>query len=106
MRILLDECVDSRLVEHLQGLDVVTVVARGWGGVTNGRLLALAVVEFDVLITVDRNLSFQQHLPNHDIAVILLTARSNRIADLIPLVPRLREALPRATKRSITIIGP
>lgn len=69
MRILLDECIDRRLVRDLVGHEVKTAPQMGWSGVKNGQLLALAAVEFDVFITVDRNLSFQQNLPKFDIAV-------------------------------------
>ncbi len=55
-----------------------TVPQRGWAGVKNTQLLALAEAEFDVFITVDRNLSFPQNLPQFDIAVIVLQAPSNR----------------------------
>ena len=68
----------------------------GWSGVKNGQLLALAEDAFDVFVTVDRNLSFQQDLARHSIAVIVLRARSNRLGDLRPLIPRLMEALPQA----------
>ena len=105
MKVLLDECVDSRLVEHLAGVEVVTVAARGWGGITNGKLLALAAAEFSVFVTVDRNLSFQQHLPKYDIAVILLASKSNRIDDLVALVPKLLKSLPGARRGSVTEIG-
>ena len=74
MKVLLDECVDSRFAGHIQTVEVHTVVGKGWAGITNGKLLALAQAEFDVFVTVDRNLSFQQHLPKFDIAVILLQA--------------------------------
>ena len=63
MRVLLDECVDTRLASHIQGFETRTVHDQGWAGISNGKLLALAQAEFDVFITVDRNLSFQQHLP-------------------------------------------
>ena len=105
MKVLLDECVDSRLVEHLVGVEAVTVAARGWGGITNGKLLALAAAEFDVFVTVDRNLSFQQHLPKYDIAVVLLLARTNRVADLVALVPELLNTLPQVVKGNVTKIG-
>lgn len=105
MKVLLDECVDSRLVDHLVGLNVTTVAARGWAGIGNGKLLALAATEFDVFITVDRNLSFQQHLLKYDIAVILLTAKSNRIDDLVALVPKLFESLPVAKLGNVTAVS-
>lgn len=65
----------------------------GWASKSNGELLALASVEFDVFLTSDRNLSHQQNLSAFDIAVIVLIAASNRINDLRPLVPRILEAL-------------
>jgi Domain of unknown function (DUF5615) len=87
LKLLLDECVDRRLVKHLTGLSVRTVTEMGWAGIKNGQLLTLAQSAFDIFITVDRNLSFQQHLPKFSIAVLLLVAPSNRLADLIALVP-------------------
>ena len=61
MRILIDECFDWRLGRALTGHDCVSVQKMGWGGIKNGRLLALAQAEFDVFLTADRNLSFQQN---------------------------------------------
>ncbi len=65
----------------------------GWSGEANGRLLELAEAEFDVFVTVDRNLSFQQNLPAFDMAVIVLRGRSNRLEDLVPLVPNVIASL-------------
>ena len=89
MKILLDECIDRRLARELKGHTVKTVPQMGWAGIKNGRLLAAAEKEFDVFVTVDRNLSFQQHLPKFNIAVLVLRARSNRLSDLRPLVPAI-----------------
>ena len=61
----------------------------GWAGTRNGDLLALAVSEFDVFLTTDRNLSYQQDVSAFDIAVIVLVARSNSIDELRPLTPRV-----------------
>lgn len=65
----------------------------GWAGLDNGELLAKAEKHFDVFITVDRNLTFQQNLSRFDIAVLVLRARSDRLKDLIPLVPKIIDAL-------------
>jgi hypothetical protein len=70
----------------------------GWSGIENGELLTLAAKEFDVFITVDRNLSFQQNLPKFNIAVLVLHAPSNRLADLRPLVPKILSILPTLNK--------
>ena len=63
MRILLDECIDRHLARSLTGHEVKTVPQMGWAAVKNGALLGLAEGQFDVFLTVDRNLSFQQNLP-------------------------------------------
>jgi hypothetical protein len=105
LRVLLDECVDSRRAVHLPVFEVTTVAGRGWNGITNGKLLTLAESEFDVFVTVDRNLAFQQHLPDFSIAVVLLAARSNRIADLVALVPELVRSIPLAKRGVVTKVG-
>jgi hypothetical protein len=70
----------------------------GWAVVENGKLLTLAANEFDVFVTVDRNLTFQQNLPRFDMAVVVLRAPTNRLEDLQPLVPKLLQALPTAKR--------
>lgn len=105
MKVLLDECVDTRLAPYIDCFKTHTVHDLGWSGIANGRLLALAEVEFDVFITVDRNLSFQQNLPRFSIAVVLIHAPSNRIAELLQFVPELLEATPRASRGALTHIG-
>ncbi|KAM3104297.1 hypothetical protein [Phormidesmis sp. 146-35] len=85
MMLLLDECIDRRLARDFVGYEVKTVPQMGWAGIKDGQLfalVALAEAEFDPLITVDRNLSFQQNLRQFDIAVIVLQASSNRLTDL------------------------
>jgi predicted nuclease of predicted toxin-antitoxin system len=94
VRILLDECVDWRLSRDIIGHDVKTARQMGWATIKNGELLALAAQQFDVFVTVDRNLSFQQNLTAFPIAVLVLRARTNRLADLRPLIPALLAALP------------
>ncbi|KHD08590.1 hypothetical protein PN36_33190 [Candidatus Thiomargarita nelsonii] len=99
MKLLLDECIDRRLARELKGEHVIkTVPQMGWATIKNGKLLALAETEFDVFITVDRNLSFQQNLPKFNIAVLVLHAGSNRLADLKPLVPQILIKLPNMSK--------
>src|SRR2546423_685423 len=70
----------------------------GWAGIKNGALLTLAEAGFDVFITVDRNLSFQQNLSGFNIAVLILRAPSNRLADLKLLTPKVLAALPTLPK--------
>ena len=105
MKALLDECIDWRLSREIVGHDVKTARQMGWSSLKNGELLAQAAREFDVFITVDRNLSFQQHLPAFDLAVIVLRARSNRLAALRPLVPELLAAISNAQRGAVTYVG-
>ena len=94
MRILLDECIDHRLARDLTGHQVSTVALMRWRGKENGELLGLAAAQFDVFLTTDRNLSFQQNVDRFDLAVIVLNAPSNRLSDLRRLAPELLQALP------------
>lgn len=105
MKVLLDECVDQRLAVEIVGHEVRTVPEMGWANLKNGQLLTLAQEEFDALVTVDGNLPFQQNLPKYDIAVVVLKAKSNRLADLQPLVPKLLETLPIAPSREATFVS-
>ena len=77
----------------------------GWSAIENGELLALAAKEFDVFVTVDRNLSFQQNLPAFTIAVVVLCAYSNRLADLRVLVPELLAQILTAKPGEVTYVG-
>ncbi len=86
MRILLDECLPRRLKRDLVGHETKTVPEMGWAGKTNGALLTVAQVDFDVFLTVDRNLSFQQDINKFNIAVVVLVAKSNKHAALQTLV--------------------
>ena len=94
MRILLDESLPRRLRQHLPAHFIVkTVPEQGWAGKDNGELLRLVEKEFDVFISMDRGLEYQQNLAGFDLAVILLHAPSNRLSDLLPLLPELLTAL-------------
>ena len=93
MRILLDECLPKRLTRDSVGHQTLTVPEMGWASKKNGELLALAEPEFDVFLTADRNLSFQQAINRLDIAVVVLVAKGNRYSDLQPLVPDLLAVL-------------
>ena len=105
MKVFIDECVDWRLSRDIVGREVKTARQMGWSTIKNGELLVLAAREFDVFVTVDRNLSFQQNLPAFAIAVIVLRASSNRLADLKPLVAERLACIPSAKKGAVEYIG-
>ncbi|WP_449418959.1 DUF5615 family PIN-like protein [Phormidium nigroviride] len=94
MRILLDECVPRPLKRELTDYQVRTVVEMGWSGKKNGELLQLMTQEnFTILLTADQNLRYQQNLQSAGVAIIVLVAPSNRLPDLIPLIPKARNVL-------------
>ena len=105
MRVLLDECVPRALRDQISGHDVTTATEAGWAGVKNGELLRLAARRFDVLLTVDRNLEYQQNFSAAAIAVIVMHAPSNDIVVLQPLMQQVLEAIPRAQRGKVTNIG-
>jgi hypothetical protein len=105
VRVLLDECVDWRLSREISGHEVKTAQQMGWSTIKNGELLTLAAQHFDVFITVDRNLAFQQNVGALKIAVIVLRANSNRLADLRVLIPSLMVAINTAKAGDVELIG-
>ena len=105
MRILLDESLPHDLAPLIIGHDVSTVRAEGWTGVKNGRPLALAATMFEVFITADRNLEFQQNLAKLPISVIVLVARKNRVQDIEPLLPELIRLLNHLPPKALRQVG-
>lgn len=106
-RVLLDEDLPVRLCHHFPtGVYVETVEYRGWKGLENGDLLAAAAEVFDALVTMDDNLPHQQNLATYDIAVVILRARSKRMADLASLMPELARHLNDPRPGSVTRIYP
>ena len=94
MRILLDECVPRPLRHAFARHDVRTTGEEGWAGKKNGELLVLmAGAGFEVLLTVDQNLRYQQNRAASGVAVVVMVAPTNRLADLVPLVPKVEVAL-------------
>ena len=105
MRILLDENLPRNPAAHLVGHECRMVVACGWSGKKNGDLLALADPQFDVLLTLDKNLPYRQNLDTKQIAVLIVRARSNRIQDLLPVVPECLAALTTIQPGQVVRVG-
>jgi predicted nuclease of predicted toxin-antitoxin system len=102
MHLLLDENLDWRLAHSLPGHDVESVQKNGWAGIKNGELLRRAEQAFDVFVTMDGNIEFQQDYVQLSIAIIALRARSNRLSDTEPLMPKLLALLPTLQPGTIT----
>ena len=106
MRLLLDECVPKRLKDDLLGHDVRHVVEMGWSSRRNGELLKLMVAEqFDVLLTVDQHLEFQQNVQASGIGVVVVRAPRTRLKELRPLVPEILEALSKIVAGELIRVG-
>ena len=106
MRILIDECLDWRLCRALSEHDCASVQQLSWGGLSNGLLLQKAQEEFDVLLTGDTNLSFQQNVTSFNIAVIVLEAGSTRLADTIRLIPNVLKLLSTLQPGNVVRVSP
>ena len=91
MKILLDECTPHVLKRLLTGFEITTVQDQGWAGITNGTLLRLAEENFDVLITSDQNLKYQQNLANRQIAILQLP--TNKVPIIVRLASVVQSAL-------------
>ena len=93
MKLLLDECVTRHLKRDLSGHEVYTVEDAGFKGLENGELLRAASGAYEVLITVDRNIPYQQNIAGLNIAILILAAKRNSYVRLKPLIPRALRAL-------------
>lgn len=105
MRVLLDECLPRKLKQDLGGHEVRTAQEEGWAGLKNGALLQAAAGRFDVLLTVDRNIAFQQNLQGLRIAIIAMVATSNRLRDLRPLMGEVRKVLSHVKPTEVRRVG-
>jgi len=107
MKVLIDECAPKALRVALaaSGFDCTTVQEAGWSGKENGELLALADASFDVVVTIDRNLRYQQNLTGRKIALLIVRARSNRVVDLEPHFPACAEALQTIQPGTVVEVG-
>ncbi len=106
MKLLLDECLPRKLKYELSPHEVRTVPEMGRSGIKNGPLLRLAEPVFDVFVTVDQNLQYQQNLLTTTLAVIVLIAPNNRLETLHPLMPSVRAALQNIQRGNIVVVGP
>jgi hypothetical protein len=106
VRVLLDEQLPRRLVRELPGHEVRTVQQQGWAGLKNGDLLRRAAIDgFEIFVTGDRNLEFQQNLVNLPLGVIVLVAPRNTLKYLLPLVPDTLAAITSSQPGQVLRIG-
>jgi predicted nuclease of predicted toxin-antitoxin system len=105
-RILLDECVPAKLRREIPGHEVRAVREYGWASKLNGDLIRAANAEFDVFVTVDRNLIHQQNLSNVKLAIVVLIAYRTNVKELRRLIPELLDLLMTIQPGQVVQIGP
>ena len=105
MKVILDECLPKRLIYELPGHEVVTVPMAGWAGVKNGELLRKMDGHYDAFLTVDALVAQSETVKGFRFRIIILKARSNKIEDLRPLVPKILATLSEAKPGNITSIS-
>ncbi len=107
LKVLLDECAPKKLKSFLvnYGYECRTAQEMGWSGIQNGELLALANPLFDVLVTIDKGIQYQQNINNRRIAIVIVRGRSNRLADVSPNFPACAEILQSIQSGQVVEIG-
>jgi len=108
MKILIDECLPATPTGNLTALghECQTVRQAGWGSKKNGELLTLAEGRWDVFLTSDRNIKYQQNMTGRSISILILCAKSNRMKDLLPLLPACAQALLSIQADQVVEVGP
>jgi len=105
MKILLDECIPVRLKKLLPDFKVYTFTEMGWTSFTNGKLMKISIESgFDIMITVDKNLQYQQNIKEYDISIVVFEVLYNRFQDFIPLIPKFIELQSKLEKKKIYMI--
>jgi predicted nuclease of predicted toxin-antitoxin system len=105
MRVLLDECLPRKLKHQFSGHEVATVQEKGWSGTKNGALMKLANGLFDVFVTADQNLQYQQNLAYTEIAVVVLVIPNTRIETIMPLMPQVNRVLESVVKGEVVRVA-
>jgi predicted nuclease of predicted toxin-antitoxin system len=107
MRVLIDECLPAALKVNLTALghECQTVRQAGFGSKKNGELLTLAEQQWDVLLTSDQNIKYQQNMTGRTVSILILCAKSNRMKDLLPLMPGCAEALTSMRQGVVVEVG-
>ena len=105
MKVLLDECVTRYLKRDFTGHEVLTVEEAGFKGLKNGQLLQTASAQWDVLVTVDQNLEYQQNLRTLAIAVIVLKAKRSTYPMLKPLMPQVLITLEKVKPGEVIVVS-
>jgi predicted nuclease of predicted toxin-antitoxin system len=105
MKILLDECITKKLKPFLIDNEVFTVVEMGWSGLKNGELLAkCSENNFDILLTIDKNITNQQSIKKFNVAVVVLNCSNSKIESITPFIPKFNKIIEHFSKGNYFVI--
>ena len=105
MKILLDECITTRFKKFILNHDVFTVYKMGLSGIKNGNLMKYCIDNhFDIILTIDKNMMFQQNLKNYPISIVVLNSKSSKIEELINFLPNFEKTVPSFEKSKSYIL--
>ena len=105
MKVLLDECITKRLKPYLQDFEVFTVHEMGWSGVKNGKLISLCLDNrFDVILTIDKNMAYQQNLEKYPITIVVLNSLSSKLEEIILFIPSFLKQIYHFEKNKMYVI--
>jgi predicted nuclease of predicted toxin-antitoxin system len=105
MKVLLDECITKKLKPYLKDLEVYTVSEMGWSGFKNGKLISLCVMNhFDILLTIDKNMLYQQNVENHPITIVVLESLTSKLEELKLFIPSFLQPIHHFEKNRAYVI--
>ncbi|MEO6869574.1 MAG: DUF5615 family PIN-like protein [Ginsengibacter sp.] len=105
MKILLDECVTKRLKPYLTEFEVFTVSQMKWNGIKNGELMTMCVENgFDLILTIDKNLKYQQNLDNYELTIAILNSSTSKIEELTLFMSSFKDQINKLEKYKAYII--
>ncbi len=105
MKILLDECVTKRLKNHLLEFDVFTVRELELSGIKNGKLMTYCIENnFDILLTIDKNLMFQQNLDKYPVTIVVFNCFTSKLEELVNFLPSFKSQINSLEKYRAYII--
>jgi len=106
MKILLDECVTKRLKKHLEEFEVLTIRELNLSGIKNGKLMTFCVENnFDILLTIDKNLLFQQNFDHYPLTIVVLDCQTSKIEELVTFLPSFKSQVDKFQKHKAYIIS-
>ena len=104
-RVLLDESLPRQLAPLLVGHEAQTVPQAGWAGLSNGELIRRAEARFDVHVTGDRNIQYQQNLASLKIGLVIVVAPNNRVETICAIARRIADVINTVQPGQVQVVA-